>query len=47
MGHTNIATTLNTYGHLIEDLDRSNADDYGMLGHLGDFSCGEFVASTS
>lgn len=46
MGHTNISTTLNTYGHLIEDLDRVEDEDYGMLSQLGAFSCGESVAST-
>ncbi|MEW8073652.1 MAG: site-specific integrase [Candidatus Thiodiazotropha sp.] len=45
MGHTNISTTLNTYGHLIEDLDRVEDEDYGMLSQLGAFSCGESVAS--
>jgi integrase len=34
MGHRNIATTLNVYGHLIEDL-HGGQGDAGILGQLG------------
>jgi integrase len=34
MGHTNIATTLNVYGHLIDDM-HGGLEDAGILGQLG------------
>jgi integrase len=43
MGHTNIATTLNVYGHLIEGL-HGGQEDAGILGQIGLNSCGESVA---
>jgi integrase len=45
MGHTNIETTLNVYGHLLEDTDKKDAEPVGMLGSLLRSSCGVSVAS--
>ena len=44
MGHTNIETTLNVYGHLLEDADRKDDEPVGMLGSLLNNSCGVSVA---
>ena len=44
MGHNNIETTLNTYGHLIEDADDDKISNIGMLGGMLNHSCGEPVA---
>jgi len=32
MGHTNIETTLNVYGHLLEDEETDKVTDVGLLG---------------
>lgn len=44
MGHTNITTTLNVYGHLIDGL-HGGQEDAGILGQIGLNSCGKSVAS--
>ncbi len=44
MGHTNIATTLNIYGHLIERAEIEDRDKIGMVTRLGQKSCGKSVA---
>ena len=31
MGHTNIETTLNVYGHLLEDAERDNEQKVGLI----------------
>lgn len=46
MGHANIETTLNTYGHLIEQADDDKSNRFGVVGTLGKDSCGKSVAST-
>lgn len=47
MGHTNITTTLNIYGHLIERAEVESREKIGLLSRLGRKSCGESVATTS
>ncbi len=44
MGHTNIETTLNVYGHLLEDDKIENADT-GLISGLRQNSCGKSVAN--
>lgn len=44
MGHEDIKTTLNVYGHLIEKAERSSEQGYGMLKNLPKYSCGNSVA---
>lgn len=44
MGHSNITTTLNVYGHLIERAEASEEPRAGMLMRLSENSCGKFVA---
>jgi integrase len=44
MGHTNIETTLNVYGHLLEDSDRDKIGAVGLLSGMIGKSCGESVA---
>lgn len=44
MGHNNIETTLNTYGHLLEDAEDDKISNIGLLGGLISKSCGETVA---
>jgi integrase len=44
MGHKNIETTLNTYGHLIERAETSGEKQNGMLAKLLEMSCGKSVA---
>jgi integrase len=44
MGHTNIETTLNVYGHLLEDSDRDKIGSIGLLSGMLEKSCGESVA---
>lgn len=44
MGHSNIETTLNVYGHLLEDGQREKISTIGMLSEIRGNSCGEFVA---
>jgi len=45
MGHANIATTLNVYGHLIEGM-HGGLEDAGILTQLGLDFCGKTVART-
>jgi hypothetical protein len=44
MGHTNIETTLNVYGHLLEDSERENTGSTGMLSGMLTKTCGNSVA---
>lgn len=44
MGHTNIETTLNVYGHLLEEEDKQK-EETGLIGSLLKKSCGRSVAS--
>ena len=44
MGHANIETTLNVYGHLLDDDENLKAPASGMLSSLRAESCGESVA---
>lgn len=44
MGHEDIKTTLNTYGHLIEK-NETKREKIGLLSKLPEFSCGNSVAS--
>ncbi len=45
MGHRNITTTLNVYGHLIEKAEDAEAENVGLLSALSKNSCGKSVAS--
>lgn len=45
MGHTNIATTLNIYGHLIERAEIDDRDKIGLLARLDQNTCGGSVAN--
>ncbi|WP_114090130.1 site-specific integrase [Thalassospira profundimaris] len=45
MGHRNIETTLNTYGHLIEKAENSAEERIGMLSRLNEKPCGKSVAN--
>jgi integrase len=47
MGHTNIETTLNVYGHLLEENERKEDVPIGLLGGLLQSSCGESVAQSA
>lgn len=44
MGHANIETTLNVYGHLLEDDRDAKSEKVGMLSGMLFNSCGKFVA---
>lgn len=44
MGHTNITTTLNIYGHLIERAEGQDEDKRGLIARINAESCGKFVA---
>ena len=44
MGHANIETTLNVYGHLLDDDENLKVPAPGMLSALRLDSCGEYVA---
>lgn len=44
MGHTNIETTLNVYGHLFPDENSDKNKDRGMINGLLGISCGNYVA---
>jgi len=46
MGHSNITTTLNIYGHLIEKAESSEERYTGMIASLSEKSCGKSVAET-
>jgi hypothetical protein len=45
MGHTNIETTLNVYGHLFPDENDVKNEDRGMINGLLQKTCGNSVAS--
>lgn len=45
MGHEDIQTTLNVYGHLIERAEDSGSENLGLLASLKGKSCGRSVAS--
>lgn len=47
MGHTNIATTLNIYGHLIERAEVNREDKVGLIARVGKITCGKSVAGGS
>lgn len=44
MGHTNIATTLNIYGHLIERAEANDEKKSGLIERMNQSSCGGSVA---
>lgn len=44
MGHTNIETTLNVYGHLLEDENNARKEPAGLVSQMLGDSCGKFVA---
>jgi hypothetical protein len=44
MGHTNIETTLNVYGHLLTDESERAERQTGMLSGMLGISCGKSVA---
>lgn len=46
MGHSNITTTLNIYGHLIERAETYAESKEGLIASLGQNSCGKSVASS-
>lgn len=45
MGHANIETTLNVYGHLLEDEAGDKNKEFGLLSGMLRNSCGESVAN--
>ena len=45
MGHRNVTTTLNIYGHLIERAEESSRNSQGLIASLSTDSCGDSVAS--
>lgn len=45
MGHEDIKTTLNVYGHLIERAESSESEDFSLVSHIADNSCGKSVAT--
>ncbi len=47
MGHTNIETTLNVYGHLLDKAEDDTTVDGGVIGLLSQNSCGKPVAPSS
>lgn len=47
MGHRNIQTTLNVYGHLIERAEAAQEDRVSVLSCMQRTSCGESVASAA
>lgn len=46
MGHADIQTTLNIYGHVIERVEWEQESRFGMLASLSANSCGKSVASS-
>lgn len=44
MGHSNIETTLNVYGHLLRDDEDDKIKPIGLVGRLNEISCGKSVA---
>jgi integrase len=47
MGHRNIQTTLNVYGHLIERVEAAQQSPVSVLGCMRQNSCGDSVASAA
>ncbi|UEM04722.1 site-specific integrase [Skermanella rosea] len=47
MGHRNIQTTLNVYGHLIERVEAAQQSPVSVLGCMRQNSCGKSVANAS
>lgn len=47
MGHADIQTTLNVYGHVIERMEAESEKPLGLLASMGTKSCGESVAHES
>jgi integrase len=47
MGHTNITTTLNIYGHLIERAELDESEKVGLIARIGENTCGKSVATCS
>lgn len=47
MGHSNIETTLNVYGHLLDDAEDDHIAENGLLGGLLPETCGDSVASAA
>lgn len=45
MGHEDVTTTLNVYGHLMDEQDRKDKEKFNLLGLLSQNSCGKSVAS--
>ncbi len=45
MGHEDVTTTLNVYGHLIDEKDRKEKSKFNLLSLLDENSCGKSVAS--
>ena len=46
MGHEDIQTTLNVYGHLIERAETSTDEKRGLLASMRQRPCGNSVATT-
>lgn len=46
MGHRNIETTLNTYGHLIERAESERERRFGLIASISEISCGKSVADS-
>lgn len=47
MGHEDIRTTLNVYGHLVERVEARSEERNGLLSTIKRSSCGDSVATTS
>lgn len=47
MGHADIQTTLNVYGHVIERIELSSEESTGLLASMSENPCGEFVAGVA
>ncbi|PPC99385.1 MAG: site-specific integrase [Hyphomicrobium sp.] len=45
MGHSDIKTTLNVYGHIIERVEEEYEDQISLIGMIRESGCGESVAS--
>ena len=47
MGHSDIKTTMNYYGHLIERVDEKNEEKFSMISAIRKEVCGKSVARKS
>ena len=45
MGHSDIKTTMNYYGHLIERVAEKNEEKFSLIGAIRKESCGKSVAA--